>query len=134
LSDLGVDIFANHNYDTWVLHTIYRRLVNNARGSSHPTGRHMVAIQDLYTFFNQSCMSKALRNGSITETVEGTPEMPLTKPDTVRLTAKAKIAKGEEIYVSYYQDDHLKTTLKERKRDSGKLFVWTVQVPMLSAT
>jgi hypothetical protein len=79
-------------------------------------------------------MSKALRNGSITETVEGTPEMPLTKPDTVRLTAKAKIAKGEEIYVSYYQDDHLKTTLKERKRDSGKLFVWTVQVPMLSAT
>jgi hypothetical protein len=41
----------------------------------------------------------------------------------VRLTAKAKIARDEEIFDSYYQDDHLKAILEERNEILANYFL-----------
>lgn len=90
LSGLGVNIFAN-TYNTWIFHTIYQRLVNNARRRRPLCGRHLVVLHDLYSFFNHSCMPKVLKNGSAKSTGKEKPGTPKMRPGTGRLTARAKI-------------------------------------------
>jgi hypothetical protein len=50
LEQFGIDIFANHRYDTWVLFTISARLHNNSW-----TNPIAVSLNPLFSLFNHSC-------------------------------------------------------------------------------
>lgn len=50
LQQFGIDIFANRNYDTWVLFTIMARLNNNSW--TNPT---VVSLNPIFSLFNHSC-------------------------------------------------------------------------------
>ena len=54
LTSLGIDIFANHNFDTWVLQSLRARIGNNSREYSIDGHTH-IAINPLFSFFNHSC-------------------------------------------------------------------------------
>jgi len=54
LQKLGIDVFANARYDTWVLQTIRCRLQNNKHGQTLD-GVCGTAVSDLYSMFNHSC-------------------------------------------------------------------------------
>ena len=87
LRELGVDVFANPLYDTWVLHTIRCRLQNNKHGA---TLDEFVgsAVSPLYSMFNHSC----------------NPNVDWRHDDhnsTVTLFATRDIKEGEEMYISY---------------------------------
>ncbi|KAH7065887.1 hypothetical protein BKA63DRAFT_537843 [Paraphoma chrysanthemicola] len=57
LQQLGVDVFAAHNLDTMVLHTIWTRLANNKAGSSDPMRGFIDEISSHLPLFNHSCES-----------------------------------------------------------------------------
>lgn len=50
LQQFGIDIFANQNYDTWVLFTISARLSNNSWTNPMAAG-----LNPLFSLFNHSC-------------------------------------------------------------------------------
>lgn len=87
LRKLGVDVFANPLYETWVLHTIRCRIQNNKHGATldEYVGS---AISPLYSMFNHSC----------------NPNVDWRHDDyssTVTLFATRDIAEGEEMCISY---------------------------------
>jgi hypothetical protein len=87
LRELGVDVFANPKYDTWVLHQIRCRLQNNKHGATldEYVGS---AISPLYSMFNHSC----------------DPNVDWRHDEhssTVMLFATKDIAEGEEMCISY---------------------------------
>jgi hypothetical protein len=53
LQTLGIDIFADLRYDTWVIRTIRNRLRNNFNGVEE--GIDNCCINQLYSMFNHSC-------------------------------------------------------------------------------
>ena len=55
LKQLGVDPMMDFRYDTWVLQTIWTRVINNQEEHTTPDGRQVRAISPLYSFFNHSC-------------------------------------------------------------------------------
>ena len=55
LQQLGVDVFADPRYDTWVLRCIWARIMNNKRGYRPPGGGNIESINTLFSFFNHSC-------------------------------------------------------------------------------
>lgn len=92
LRSLGVDVFTNHDFDTWVLQTIQARLDANCRAyESSSDGRYIIAIPPLFSFFNQSCEPNI------------TVEIDVAK-ETSSLTAVASrgVGKGEEIVRQLY--------------------------------
>ncbi|ESZ89925.1 hypothetical protein SBOR_9687 [Sclerotinia borealis F-4128] len=87
LFELGIDVFTNSMYDTWVLHTINSRLQNNKHGQTFDDIRG-TAISPLYSMFNHSC----------------DPNVDWRHDDensTVTLFAERDIKKGEEMFISY---------------------------------
>lgn len=87
LQELGIDVFSNAAYDTWVIHTIRCRLQNNKH--SQTLDDHLgTAVHPLYSMFNHSCAPNVgwehERNNS-----------------TLRLFAEREIAEGEELFISY---------------------------------
>ena len=87
LRELGVDIFANPLYDTWVLHTIRCRIQNNKHGATLD-GFVGSAISPLYSMFNHSC----------------SPNVDWRHDEhnsTVTLFATRDIEKGDEMCISY---------------------------------
>jgi hypothetical protein len=87
LRALGVDIFANPLYETWVLHTIRCRLQNNKHGATLDEYAGS-AISPLYSMFNHSC----------------NPNVDWRHDDyssTVTLFATRDIAEREEMCISY---------------------------------
>ncbi|ATZ58323.1 hypothetical protein BCIN_16g01420 [Botrytis cinerea B05.10] len=104
LRELGIDVFANSAYDTWVLHTIYCRLQNNKHGQTFDdicgTG-----VNPLYSMFNHSC----------------DPNIDWRHDDensTVTMFAERDIKNGEEMFISYIGKGK---GLEERRR---KLMPW----------
>lgn len=59
LRQLGVDAFYDPRYDTWVLQTIWARIINNQQEHRTPDGRLVRSIGPLYSFFNHSCEPNA---------------------------------------------------------------------------
>ncbi|KEQ64083.1 uncharacterized protein M437DRAFT_44843 [Aureobasidium melanogenum CBS 110374] len=88
LEQLGIDVFANLNFDTMVLHTIWTRLANNKAGSPDPAHGFIDEVTPFLSFFNHSCEPN----------VEFIRQ---TDSTTICFYAKRGLKKGEELFVSY---------------------------------
>ena len=86
LQQFGIDIFANLNYDTWVLLTIQARVLNNSCGDLMAE-----SLNPLFALFNHSC--------------EPNVEWSATAEDhrTILVRARRNIRKGEQLLVEYDQ-------------------------------
>lgn len=87
LRELGIDIFANPLYDSWVLHTMRCRLQNNKHGQTldNVCG---TAVGPLYSMFNHSCApSVDWRHDE--------------NNSTLTMFAECDIEEGEEMFISY---------------------------------
>jgi hypothetical protein len=88
LQALGIDVFADLNYDTWVLQTLRYRL-NNNQFSETMDGEYLLqSCLPAYSMFNHSCDPNVDydRQGS---------------GGYMRVYAKRKIRQGEELLISY---------------------------------
>lgn len=91
LRDLGVDVFADGRFETWVLLMLRHRICVNVRvedvqGGGTQTG-WITAVNPCYSMFNHSCLpnARALNTGTT----------------TVKVVALRDIAKGEEVFLDY---------------------------------
>ena len=110
LQRLGVNVFNDLSFDTWVLRTVAGRLETNNRHVSLDTPylngseeTYMLAINPLFSFLNHSCE----------------PNVEVIIDDehqnsTVLLRAKRKLRKDEELFISYLDEDQLRTGYEER--------------------
>ena len=107
LTRLGVDVYANHNFDTWVILTIGARLDINSRHASETpeADQYYIAINPLYTFFNHSC------NPNVTY------EHSKSGPDSIlRMKTLRKVKAGEELFINYLPAKDLALHVSERLR------------------
>jgi hypothetical protein len=100
LQELGIDVFANASYDTWIIHTMRCRLQNNKHGQTLDDLKG-TAVNPLYSMFNHSC------SPNIDWEHEG-------NSSTLRLFAEREIVKGEELFISYIKS--LDMGLAERQQ------------------
>lgn len=103
LRALGIDIFADEKWDTWVLFIILARLANNHRADTLSNDGFLMAINPFYSFINHSCDPNAQYGGA-------------SDDSSVTILAIKPIAKGEEICVSYLDSDNRKLGVKERQK------------------
>ena len=95
LQGLGVDIFADQRFDTWVLHTVTAMLVNNTHAGDDRRADGLLAVHSLFSFLNHSCIPNVyweLRNDQVNTRV---------------IKAQRDIRQGEELYVSYIVENEL---------------------------
>jgi hypothetical protein len=111
LTRLGIDVYANHNFDTWVIQTIDGRLRINSRDNIDDlsSDHYYIAVNPLYTFFNHSCRP----NVTYEENKKG-------PSSTLRMKTTRKIKAGEELFISYISED-LELHVSERQE---KLRPW----------
>lgn len=93
LNQSGIDPMHDFRYDTWVLQTIWTRVINNQEEHTTPDGRHVRAISPLYSFFNHSCDPNTGWSST-----EGPTCMDGSTKD---IFAKRDIRMGEELCISY---------------------------------
>ncbi|OJD30186.1 uncharacterized protein BKCO1_6500049 [Diplodia corticola] len=103
LLQLEVDVFANPNFDTWIIHTIWTRLANNKQGFSRGPengGGWIDSISPLMPFFNHSC----------------DPNVECWHEDTTTMSffARRHIEEGEELFDSYVSVEEV--PLEERQQ------------------
>jgi len=103
LTCLGIDIFANHNFDTWVLQTLRARIGNNAREYS-VNGHAHIAINPLHSFFNHSCDPNVKWEDD-----------KATHSSTIRMYTLRRVSEGEELFISYQDELSDKPYLERRK-------------------
>ena len=104
LQKLNVDIFADQRFDTWILHTVRTRLVNNAHGDTEDVlCDNSLAVHSIFSFFNHSCMPNVYW------------DLVKDKPNTQILKAHRKIRKGEELTISYLLEGNLVLKREERQ-------------------
>jgi hypothetical protein len=103
LTCLGVDIFANHNFDTWVLQTLRARTGNNVREYSTDGHAH-IAINPLYSFFNHSCEPNVKWEDDKS-----------THSSSIRMHTLRSVTKGEELLTNYQGELSKKPYLERRK-------------------
>ena len=95
LQALGVDVFADLNYDTWVMHTIQVRLWNN-QISEVIDGRSKLYLSHLWAAFNHSCAPNVAVDSASVRT-----------STRFRLVTTRQVSKQEELFVSYVTFDKL---------------------------
>jgi hypothetical protein len=88
LTQLGIDIYLDHRFDTPVLHTLWTRLANNKAGSYDPALGFVDTVTPLLPLFNHSC------DPSVEYRKEG-------GTTTVRFFALRDVKAGEEVFDSY---------------------------------
>ena len=88
LETLGVDVFTNLKFDSWVLQTLLTRVQCNSVGKETLDNRKYSAVDPLLSIFNHSCLPSAAPQfiGGSTETI---------------VKALRNIKNGEEIFISY---------------------------------
>jgi hypothetical protein len=110
LTALGIDIFTDVRYDTWVLQTIWARMINNVRGGPQEGFIGQMAtkgINPLYSFINHNCEPNA--NAVDVWTTFPPQKAPVRRSSTVAIVANKTIRPGEEIYISYVDHDASRT-------------------------
>lgn len=108
LTTLGVDIFKDLRYDTWVLQTIWTRMINNQNSTIEDTAYGPVgsrSVMPMYSFINHSCEPNA-EIGDLAETYPS-ETAPVLKSSGIALFARRDIKAGEEIHVSYLDEEGL---------------------------
>lgn len=93
LNQLGINPIEDFRYDTWVLQTIWTRVINNQEEHTTPDGRQVRAISPLYSFFNHSCEPNT--GWSPTDSCT------CTNGSTKDIFANRHIRKGEELCITY---------------------------------
>ena len=115
LRELGVDIFSDESYDTWVLQTMRYRAVNNSRTHGGPQSEtRQFVINPLFFFFNHNC------EGNTYDRAEISPAAPETSR-AVKIAMK-DIKKGEDVCTNYLgpMSDFLsRETRQERLKRGG---------------
>ncbi|KAK5058799.1 hypothetical protein LTR84_011063 [Exophiala bonariae] len=109
LKALGVDIFSDTRYESWVVQTILARIEVNSR-QCDPSGPHLVAINSLYCFFNHSCSP----NVKVEDHPSGSSEL--------LVSATRDIKPYEELCITYLDEDQLQLSYEERRK---ALWPWT---------
>ena len=59
LQQLGIDIFTVLRYDTWVIQTIWGRIINNRGTKTWPVGRQICSIGSLWCLYHHGCQPNA---------------------------------------------------------------------------
>ena len=103
LTCLGIDIFANHNFDTWVLQTLRARIANNSR-QYFLDGHAHIAINPLYSFFNHSCDPNVKWEDD-----------DATHSSTVRMYTLRRVSDGDELFINYQKELSDKPYFERRK-------------------
>lgn len=115
-------------FDTWVLQTVWARLANNCRGVATKLASR--DLNPLYSFLNhvsintsphlfprlnttQSCDPNA-EDKDFASTIP-MKDVVSAKSSTRAIIAKRQIKKGEEIFISYLDEEKLLETTKQRK-------------------
>lgn len=93
LQQLGISPVEDLRFDTWVLQTIWTRVINNQEEHTAPNGRPVRAINPFYSFFNHSCEPNTGWSPTDSPTC--------TNGSTKDIFAKRPIRKGEELCISY---------------------------------
>ncbi|KAI9865457.1 MAG: hypothetical protein M1813_002347 [Trichoglossum hirsutum] len=86
LQALGVEVFADLRYDTWVIQTLWWRCKNNLSANLE-TDTPIAALNPYSSFVNHSCEPNVFWLS--------------TQSSTLELRALRRIKKGEELYISY---------------------------------
>ena len=106
LQILGVDIFAESRFDSWVLQTLFLRILNN-RCAASQDGPQRSAIYPMYCLFNHNCDPTAIhddRSGAMT------------------IHARRNIPKGAEISLTYVKIELPEAVRREQvKAHIGKI-------------
>lgn len=100
LMTLGVNVYEDHRFDTWVLRVISTRIMNN-RIADGRDQRWIERINPFYSFFNHSCEPSAVCGNDDDST-------------TTVVVASRDIKKGEEITIAY-KNTALRASWKERQ-------------------
>ena len=115
LTTLGVDIFKDLRYDSWVLQTIWARIVNNSRGGvEQGLGGSIVwrSVNPLYSFINHSCEPNA--DARRIEQTYTPRDVPVIGSSALAIVATRDIKPGEEICISYLAKDQLSANRANR--------------------
>jgi SET domain len=111
LQDLSVDIFTDQRLDTWVLHTITARLVNDAHAGDDRIADGLLVVHSLFSFFNHSCIPNVYW------------ELRDDQPNTLVIRTQRNIRQGEELCIFYFVENEL---LSNRAEKRSKLSSWMV--------
>ncbi|KAH7382868.1 hypothetical protein BKA64DRAFT_748984 [Cadophora sp. MPI-SDFR-AT-0126] len=103
LQILGINVFADQRFDTWILLTIWNRIKNNCMGSD--IGVPNRSFSPSYSWFNHSCSYNA--------------EMVVPKSELacdMEMKVVKTIQKGEEVFVTYIPIESLALKKSERHK------------------
>ncbi len=110
LLQLGVDIFQDLRYDTWVLQNVGIRLTTNQHGRRTKNGRPIRAVSSLYSFLNHSCEPNA--EWKCAQVKDGATAHEST---TIIVSTTRSIKNGEEICIDYNDVGHIRNKTRRQK-------------------
>lgn len=128
LQQFGIDIFADHNFDTWVLFTVFARAENNSCGCLLSE-----SLMPLFSLFNHSCEPNlewirprggSRENSDNEEEDENNDQsffgrQPVEEGidhSTIIVTTLRDIKKGEQLFVEYDSFVHDDSLWERRSR------------------
>lgn len=107
LRQLGIDVWADPRFDTWVLQTVWACVSNNRNVRMMQDGRPLCAVNPLFSFFNHSCAPNAVwKPSDNSETSSGGTRL--------EITASRDVSKWEEVFVAYCDVNLSKPQRQER--------------------
>ncbi|KAF2489827.1 hypothetical protein BU16DRAFT_165183 [Lophium mytilinum] len=109
LQTLGIDVFADLRYDTWVIRTMYTQILNNVNGEDEEeeeerNGVSTISLHRLYSMINHSCHPN----------LEWTYQH--DRSSSVVIRAKQDIKMGEELFISYIGEEGTFQPFAEKQR------------------
>lgn len=103
LQQLGVDIFQDPRYETWVLHSVWNRITANRLRVNPTDGRRVISVNPLFSLLNHSCEPNArwrqVDRNDMASSYDGS---------TVIVETLKPIQEDEEICVDYHGVSQMK--------------------------